>query len=92
MNYDLYSPKLEEYLKQLDLEKAISFMRSIFKFTYTKSRSDDGVYIWFGDKDWDMKSKCPIAHVGYCSFIFIDYTEDQVIEKYNKYFSLKAFL
>ena len=92
MSYTPYSPKLEAYFKQYDLEKCISFMRSIFRFSYTETRGDDGVYIWFGDRDWDYKSQCPMAHVGYCSFIFIDYTEDQVIDKYSKYYKLKAFL
>ena len=86
------SLKLEEYLKQFDLEKTISFMRSIFKFSYTKTRGDDGVYIWLGDRDWIPKDTCPMAHVDWCSFIFIDHTEDQVIEKYNHYYKLKAFL
>jgi len=85
------SIRLEDYLKQYDLEKSISFMRAIFHFSYTKTRGDDGVYIWFGDKDWGTNSKCFIAHVGYCSFIFIDYTEDQVIDKYDRYYKLKAF-
>lgn len=42
------SIKLEEFLKQFDLEKTISFMRAIFKFSYTKTH---------GDKVWDMNSK-----------------------------------
>jgi hypothetical protein len=92
MTLEFHSPKLEEYLKQYDLEKCISFMRAIFSFSYTKTRGDDGVYIWFGDRDWDINSKCPMAHVGYCSFIFIDYTEDRVIDKYNRYYKLKAFI
>jgi hypothetical protein len=87
-----HSPKLEEYLKQYELESSISFMRKIFPFSYTKTRGDDGVYIWFGDRDWGRDSKCPMAHVGYCSFIFIDYTEDQVIDKYDRHYKLRAFL
>jgi hypothetical protein len=92
MSHTIHSPKLEEYFKQYDLEKCISFMRTIFRFSYTKARSNDGVYIWFGDRDWDYKSLCPMANIEYCSFIFIDYTEDQVIHKFDKYQRLKAFL
>lgn len=88
-----HAPKLEEYFKQHDLEECLSFMREIFRFRYTKTRgAGDGVYIWFGDRDWDMKSQCPTINIGHCSIIFIDYTEDQVIEKYDRYYRLRAFL
>jgi hypothetical protein len=92
MSKSFHSPKLEEYFKQFELEDCISFLRKIFRFSYTKTRGDDGAYIWFGDRDWDMKSQCPLIHIGYCSIYFIDYTEEQVIEKYDKYHKLKAFL
>ena len=86
------SSKLNEYFKQFDPEECISFMRKIFKFHYTKTRGDDYVYIWFGDRDWDMKSICPVVDISYCTIIFINYTEEQVIEKYDKYQRFKAFL
>lgn len=86
------SIKLENFLNQYDLEKAINLMREMFSFQYTKSRSNDGVYIWFGDKDWETDSICVTAHIGYCYIIFIDYTEDQIINKFTKYYKLKVFL
>lgn len=89
---EFHSPKLQEYFKQYELESCLSFLRSIFTFRYVKTRGDDGVYLWFGDKDWDMNSRCPLIHLDYCSIYFIDYTEDQVIEKYEKYYKLRAFL
>jgi len=92
MTFMIHSPKLEAHFKQYDLEKCLSFMRAIFQFRYVKTRGDDGVYIWFGDRDWNQKSHCPMMHLDHCSIIFIDYTEDQVIEKYNRYQKLKAFL
>jgi len=88
----IHSPKLEKFIQQHDFESCISFMREIFKFSYTKSRGETGVYIWLGDKDCISDSDCLVAHVEYCSFIFIDYTEDQIIEKYNKYYKLRGFL
>ena len=96
MTIEKRSHRLEAFIQARDcsqyLEKIISFLREIFPFSYTKARGDDGVYIWFGDKDWDQNSRCLIAHVGHVSFIFIDYTEDDIIDKYNRYYELKAFL
>ena len=92
MSFEFHSPKLEEYFKQYDLEKCISFMRTIFRFSYTKTRGDNGVYIWFGDNDWDMKSQCPVIDMGCCTIYFINYTEDEVINKFTRYYNLKAFI
>lgn len=92
MSFLVRSLDLEDFIKVLDQEKFIKFLREIFNFSYTKTRGDDGLYMWFGDTDWDMKSTCPMAHVGSVTFIFIDYTEEQVIEKYNRYYKLRAFL
>lgn len=92
MSFLVRSDKLEEFIKELDQEKFIGLMREIFTFSYTKTRGDDGLYMWFGDRDWDMKSTCPMAHVGLITFIFIDCTEDQVINRYNRYYKIRAFL
>lgn len=92
MGFLIHSPKLEEHFKQFDLEKCIGFLMTIFKFHYVKTRGDDGLYFWFGDRDWDMKSQCPMMHLGNYSIIFIDYSEDQVIKMYDRYYRLKAFI
>lgn len=92
MTFMVHSEKLEEYFKQFDLEKLLDFMRRIYRFHYVKTRGDDGLYFWFGDRDWDMKSYCPMIHLGNYSIIFIDYSEDQIIKKYDRYYRLKAFI
>lgn len=84
--------KLEEFFKQYDLEKVLDFLRTIFRWHYCKTRGDDGVYIWYGDNDGPMETWGPLVHLGRVSLYFVNYTEDEVIEKYSRYYNLKAFL
>jgi hypothetical protein len=86
------SDKLTKFFQDKDPEKCINFLREIFIWSYTKTRGDDGCYIWFGDRDWDYKSHCPMVDISSCTIIFIDYNEDQVIDKYNRYYKLRGFL
>ena len=102
------SEKLQELFSVYNYEKLHMFLSDIFGITYVTTHYDCGVYVWLGatrlefDNNWKLDYNAPSVHIkigsdigqiiGENIYIFLNHTEDQVINKFNKYQKLKAFL
>ena len=102
------SDKLEEIFATYEYNALQSFLSDIFGITYVKTYSNCGLYIWVGaerkefDYNWELDNDSPEAHIktgwdtndviGENIYVFLKHTEDQVINKFNRYQKLKAFL
>ena len=104
----MHSDKLQELFNKYEYEKLHMFLSDIFGVTYVKTYSDCGLYVWLGatrlefDNNWKLDYNAPSVHIktkhdigqaiGENIYIFLNHTEEQVINKFNKYQKLRAFL
>ena len=64
-----HSQKLDEIFKEHEPEKLDRFLRRIFGYTYTKTYSDCGLYVWLGatrqefDSDISIDRNAPSSYV-----------------------------
>ncbi len=65
----IHSPKLDDLFKEHNPERLHYFLKDVFGFTYMKTHSDCGLYVWLGasrqefDKDIGIDRNAPMSYV-----------------------------